>query len=179
MVARAAHDVAERVAEALLALAIVVGSAFLWIGLPLGGFWLAGEFTTTAEGSFAVLGGIPLAMVAFGWLLYRVNDLYVSVRDVDQPVASSRSAWLVASTEERNKLRRARAPRTLIDAAMTASATVALLLLAVWFFFLAGSPMAFMDLIMGWLAVPRDWVSSFGDIADFVRGWLVRFGRCG
>jgi hypothetical protein len=143
MVARAAHDVAGRVAEALLALAIVVGSAFLWIGLPLGGFWLAGEFTTTAEGFlFAVLGGIPLAMVAFGWLLYRVNDLYVSVRDVDQPVASGRSAWLVASTEERNKLRRARAPRTLIDAAMTASATVALLLLAVWFFFLAGSPMA-------------------------------------
>jgi hypothetical protein len=146
MVARAAHDVAERVAEALLAVAIVLGSAFLWIGLPFAGFWLAGELTTTAEGFlFAVLGGVPLAMVGFGWLLYRLNDLYLDVRGVDEQVPTGRSAWLVASTEERSKLRRARAPRTLIDVAMTASAVIALTLITVWFFFLAGSPMAPMD----------------------------------
>ncbi len=146
MVARAAHDVAERVAEALLAVAIVLGSAFLWIGIPWGGFWLAGKLTTSAEGFlFAVLGGVPLAMAGFGWLLYRLNDLYVSFGGVDRPVPAGRSAWLVASTEERNKVRRARAPRTLIDVAMTTSATVALTLMVVWFFFLAGSPMAPMD----------------------------------
>jgi hypothetical protein len=146
MVARVAHDLAERVAEALLAVAIVLGSAFLWIGIPWTAFWLAGEFTTSAEGFlFAVLGGVPLAMVGFGWLLYRLNDLYVSFNGVDERVATGRSAWLVASSEERNKLRRARAPRTLIDVSMTASATVALVLMVVWFFFLAGSPMAPMD----------------------------------
>ena len=62
---------------AVLAVAIVLGSAALWIGIPLGGLWLAGELTTTAQGFlFATLGGIPLAMTAAAWLLYRVNDLY-------------------------------------------------------------------------------------------------------
>jgi hypothetical protein len=92
-----------------------------------------------------VLGGVPLAMVCFGWLLYRVNDLYVSVRGDEGQAAGGRAAWLIASTEERNKFRRARAPRTLIDVSMTTSATVALVLLLVWFFFLAGSPLAPMD----------------------------------
>ena len=146
MVARVAHDALERVAEATLALIIVVGIAFLWIGIPWGAFWLAGELTTSAEGFlFAVLGGVPLAMVAFGWLLYRVNDLYVSIRGVERQAAIGRAAWLVASTEERNKVRRARSPRTLIDVSMTASATVALTLMLVWFFFLAGSPLGPME----------------------------------
>ena len=133
-------------AAGVLACCIVVGSAVLWIGIPWGGFWLAGEFTDSAEGFlFAVLGGVPLAMVGFGWLLYRVNDLYLHVRGGDRHAAIGRAAWLVASTEERNKLRRARAPRMLIDVAMTASATIALVLMLVWFFFLAGSPLAPMD----------------------------------
>ena len=51
-------------------------------------------------------------MTAFAWLLYRVNDGY-----------------------ERSRIRRARAPRALIDVAMTVSATAALVLMAIWFFF--------------------------------------------
>jgi hypothetical protein len=138
MVARVAHDVVERLAEATLALGIVVGSAFLWIGIPLGGFWLAGELTTSAEGFlFAVLGGVPLAMVGFGWLLYRLNDLYVGIRGAERQATMGRAAWLVSSSDERNKVRRARAPRPLIDVAMTASAVAALTLLLVWFFFFA------------------------------------------
>jgi hypothetical protein len=146
MEAGAAHDIFERVAEAALALAIVVGSAFLWVGIPWGGFWLAGELTSSAEGFlFAVLGGVPLAMVGFGWVLYRINDLYVGLRGSEGQVPIGRAAWLVASTEERNKVRRARAPRMLIDVAMTASAVSALTLMTVWFFFLASSPLAPMD----------------------------------
>jgi hypothetical protein len=142
MEARAAHDVFERLAEAALAVAIVAGSAFLWIGIPWGGFWLAGELTSSAEGFlFAVLGGVPLAMAGFGWFLYRVNDLYMSLRGAESEAPIGRAAWLVASSEERNKVRRARAPRMLIDVAMTASAVVALTLMVVWFFFLAGSPL--------------------------------------
>lgn len=124
------------IVSALLAVAIVLGSAMLWIGIPLFGLWLAGEFTTTAQGFlFATLGGIPLAMTAFAWVLYRVNDLYVRSRGPEAAPERRRSAWLVASTEERNRIRRARAPRALIDVAMTISAVAALVLLAVWFFF--------------------------------------------
>src|SRR5215213_6457978 len=116
MLAHARDDRSSRAdaVTALLAVAVVLGSAALWIGIPFGGLWLAGELTTTAQSFlFATLGGIPLAMTAAAW----------------------RSAWLVSSTDERNRLRRARAPRALIDVAMTLSAATALVLMAIWFFF--------------------------------------------
>lgn len=119
---------------AVLAAVIVVGSAILWIGIPVLGLWLAGEFASDATSFlFATLGGIPLAMVAFGWVLYRVNDVYERGR-VGRG-APAHSAWLVSSSEERAQSRRARAPRRLIDVAMTASVSLALVILAVWFFF--------------------------------------------
>jgi hypothetical protein len=133
------HDERGSVADlvtGLLAVAIVLGSAALWIGIPFGGLWLAGELTTTAQGFlFATLGGIPLAMTAAAWLLYRVNDLYERSRGPQNGGGRRRSAWLVASSDERSRLRRARAPRPLIDVAMTLSAATALILMAIWFFF--------------------------------------------
>jgi hypothetical protein len=133
------HDERGSVADVvtgLLALAIVLGSAALWIGIPFGGLWLAGELTTTAQGFlFATLGGIPLAMTAAAWLLYRVNDLYERSRGPQNGSSRRRSAWLVSSSDERSRVRRARAPRALIDVAMTLSATTALILMAIWFFF--------------------------------------------
>jgi hypothetical protein len=123
---------------ATLAVAIVVGSAVLWIGIPLLGLWLAGELTTTAEGFlFATLGGIPLAMVAFGWVLYRVNDLYMRSRGPGHPAERNHSAWLVSLSDERGRSRRERAPRRLIDVAMTVSLSVALVAMVIWFFFLS------------------------------------------
>jgi hypothetical protein len=138
MVARAAHDVLERVAEAALAALLVIGSGFLWVGIPWLGFWLAGELTTTAEGFlFAVLAGVPLAMIVYGWLLYRVNDVYVGMRGGDHDAGVSRATWLIASSDERRKLQRAKRPKTLIDVAMTGSAVTAMVLLVVWFLFFA------------------------------------------
>jgi hypothetical protein len=138
MVARAAHDALGRLAEATLAAVLVVGSGFLWVGIPWAGFWLAGSLTTSAEGFlFAVLAGVPLAMVVYGWLLYRLADIYEGMRGGDGQAAVNRASWLVASSDERRKARRARAPRTLIDVAMTGSATAAMVLLLVWFFFFA------------------------------------------
>ena len=126
------------VITAALAAAIVVGSAVLWIGIPLLGLWLAGGLTTTAEGFlFATLGGIPLAMVAFGWVLYRVNDLYLRSRGPEPEAERGHSAWLVSVSDERGRSRRERAPRRLIDLAMTVSLTVALVAMVIWFFFLS------------------------------------------
>jgi len=110
------HNLADAV-TALLGIAIVVGSAMLWIAIPFGGLWLVGELTSRAQGFlFATLGGIPLAMTAAAWFLYRVNDGY----------ERSRAGEAGAGR---------RAPRALIDVPMTISATVALVLMAIWFFF--------------------------------------------
>jgi hypothetical protein len=123
---------------AALAVAIVVGSAVLWIGIPLLGLWLAGRLTTTAEGFlFATLGGIPLAMVAFGWVLYRINAMYLRSREPDEQSEHRHSAWLVSLSDEGGRSRRARAPRRLIDVAMTVSLSIALVLMVIWFFFLS------------------------------------------
>jgi hypothetical protein len=92
---------------------IVVASVALWIGLPVGGLWVAGQLTDDAEVFlFIALGGIPLAMVACGWVIYRLNALYVDLHDEEDPFP-------------------------LTEVAMTASAVVALVLMLLWFFFLA------------------------------------------
>jgi flagellar biosynthesis protein FliQ len=126
----------------LLAAAVMAGSALLWIGIPIAGLWAAGEVTDKASTFLLViLLAVPSAMVAFGWLLYRVNALYEQAlgRPETGPV---RSAWLVSSSDERRAFRRARGPRTLLDVSMTASAVAALVLMAIWFFFLAEAPLA-------------------------------------
>ena len=139
-------ELGERVTRALLiaslAAGVVLGSAFLWIGIPLVGLWLAGELTRTVSTFLlSILIVVPTSMVAFGWLLFRVNALYEHVRGAPE-TPPARSAWLVSSSDERRVLRRARGPRTLLDMSMTASAVAALILMTVWFFFLAEAPLA-------------------------------------
>jgi hypothetical protein len=125
--------------NALLAVTIVLGSAFLWMGIPLLGFWVAGQLATTTEGFLLVaVVAIPTAMAGFGWVLYRVNRIYEGGRDPEQP-NPSRAAWLVSSSEGA-RTNRARRPGSLIDFAMTASVLAALTLLVVWFFVVAESP---------------------------------------
>ena len=100
--------------QQVLGTLIVLGSVVLWIGIPVGGLWLAGQLTEDAETFLLmVLAGIPLSMVACGWLIYRLNGIYVSLHDEDEP------------------------PFPLMEVAMTASAVVAVVLMIVWFFFLA------------------------------------------
>ena len=132
-----ASSVGRKLLIASLALTIVVGSAVIWIGIPIGGFWVAGKLTTSATRFlFFVLAAIPLAMVLMGWLLYRVNALYEGLRE-SEAERGGPSAWLVSATDERAEYRRRRAPRALIDVAMTASIVTALVLMVVWFFFFA------------------------------------------
>ncbi len=98
----------------LLGALIVLCCVILWIGIPVGGLWLAGQVTDDAEVFlFVALGGIPLSMVACGWLIYRLNGMYVDLHDEDEQYFP------------------------LTEVAMTASAVVALVLMLLWFFFLA------------------------------------------
>ena len=98
----------------LLGALIVLGSVVLWIGIPVGGLWVAGQVTEDAEVFlFIALGGIPLSMIACGWLIYRLNGIYVDLHEEEEDFFP------------------------LMEVAMTASAVVALVLMLLWFFFLA------------------------------------------
>jgi len=137
------HAFALRIAAAALALTIVLGSLFLWIGVPVLGMWIAGQVTTSSVGFlFATLGGVPVTMVATGFAIYRLNAVYEGIRPGEPHASRSRSAWNVSLSEERAGFRRQRAPRPLVDVAMTASAVTALVLLLVWFFFIAQMQLA-------------------------------------
>ena len=93
---------------------IVLGCVALWIGIAVGGLWVAGQVTDDAEVFlFIALGGIPLSMIACGWVIYRLNAIYDDLHDEDEQYFP------------------------LTEVAMTASAVVALVLMLLWFFFLA------------------------------------------
>jgi hypothetical protein len=129
---------AERLLAAALAVIIVLGSAVVWIGVPVAGFWAAGRLTTDAVTAvlFALL-AIPLTMVAVGWALYRVNARYEDLRRGGEPPRRSPPAWRTSLGEERASTRRRAGGRTLIDVSMTVSCVTALLVLTIWFFFFA------------------------------------------
>jgi hypothetical protein len=128
---------ARRMLASFLAVVIVLGCGVLWIGVPIAGFWVAGQlFTKSTHFLIFALLTIPTTMVLVGFLLYRINAIYMALRD-EEAAPRQRSGWLVSSTDERRNLRLRRGPRELIDVAMSASIVTALLLMVVWFFFLA------------------------------------------
>jgi len=127
----------DRVVAGCLAVSIVLGSAVVWMGVPVAGFWVAARIT--GEGVTAVLFAllaIPVTMAAFGWVLYRASARYEALRGGDQRRRGP-PAWRVSLSEERASDRRRAGGRPLIDVAMTVSATAALLVLTIWFFFFA------------------------------------------
>jgi hypothetical protein len=104
----------------------------VWIGLPLLDLKAIGAITARpSQVVILAIGAIPISMVGFGWLLYRINGLYEELRGVEPRQDLAHTTWLRSVSDDR---RRRRAPRRLIDIAMTASAWTAVVLMAVWFF---------------------------------------------
>jgi hypothetical protein len=115
----------------------VLGSGLLWMGVPVAGFWLAAR--VAPDGVTAVLSAliaVPVAMATFGWLLYRAAARYEARRGGEERRRGP-PAWRVSLSEERASDRRRARGRPLIDVAMTVSATAAVLVLTIWFFFFA------------------------------------------
>ena len=128
----------DRLIAGCLAVAIVLGSALLWIGVPVAGFWVAVQ--VMGDGVRAVLFGllaIPATMAGFGWMLYRASARYETLRGGGAQRRRSPPAWRESLSEERASERRRAGGRPLIDVAMTISATVAVVVLTIWFFFFA------------------------------------------
>ena len=139
---RTPHSWSERVELAALAVVIVLGSALVWIGVPIGGLWLAGRVTTDALRAvlFSLL-AIPTTMVVLGFLLYRAGGHYERLRGTERR-APSPPSWRSSLSEERARDRRRKGGRPLIDISMTVSAVTALIVMAIWFFFYAKSTLA-------------------------------------
>lgn len=128
----------QAVFRAALAFVIVVGSLIFWMGIPLFWIWVAGQLTDEYPSIYLfAAAACPLTMIGWGWVLYRVNLLYLDLSPppADAPGAQ-RSAWLGSLSDNRKPARR---EPTLLDVSMVVSVIIALTALAVWFFAFAHS----------------------------------------
>jgi hypothetical protein len=112
---------------------IFLGSLALWIAVPVGSLWIASLIGNDAQ--TVVLSALiicPIAMLICGLGLSALYGAYLRVSDA-QPTRD-RTAWLGSLSGDR---RPKRGRRPVLDFSLTFSAGTALVLLLVWFLFLA------------------------------------------
>ena len=126
-----------RVAEALLIAMMGVGSVFLWVGIPAGWLLLASKLSAQYPRIYLIaLIFCPLTMILFGWVLVRLNAMYLSLFPERNEVGPrGRAAWMRSVGAEAS----ARQPRPVLEVCMSMSVALAVVALVVWFFFFAGS----------------------------------------
>lgn len=125
--------VGARIVAVSLAALIFLGSLILWIAIPAAWVWGASQFVTRYPVVYAAaLLGCPATMVLWGWLLHRLNVVYLRVSGAEPP-PPSRSAWLKSFSAERKRYARG----SVLEISMTISLIVAVLVMAIWFFFFA------------------------------------------
>jgi len=131
---------ARGLAASAIFVVMLLAALALWTAIPLGWIWIGSKVTDTqfpAEGPYAVVAvGIIVSIVVDAWLIGRLNALYVQVTGTDR-LAPMRPSWLKSMRDTGGPA----GTTTVVEAVMVASAMLAGLVLVVWFFFLAGSPL--------------------------------------
>ena len=124
-------------AVAMVAL-MAIGSAMMWIGLPLGLIYLASQVADSSQPSLGpymiVIVGLPVGMTLIGKGLAALGRTYDrTVGQADDKI--QRATWLKSMRAERTSTRR----RSVLDVVMVLSVSFCLLCMAIWFFAFAGS----------------------------------------
>jgi hypothetical protein len=122
-----------RLLEYTLAVGVFVGSFALWVVAPFGSLWIASKLAKDATTMMIyVLFITPVAMTACAFALGAIYRAYLRVSRAE--VTRDRTAWLGSLSGDRG-VKRGRRP--ILDVSLTVSAITAIVLLAVWFVFLA------------------------------------------
>ena len=131
---RAGRTVSTKTLEYTLVVLIFLGSLVMWLGLPLGWIWLVSQLADHYPTVYAgALFGCPVTMVLFGLLLARLNAAHLRVTHAHP--AQTRTAWLKSLSGDRKSRRQ----WTVLDTSMVISVVIAILTMAVWYFFFAHS----------------------------------------
>jgi hypothetical protein len=126
-------------AATLVAL-MAFGSVLLWLGAPIGWLWLGSQFQHGSEpsiGPYVVIAvGLPTTMYFIAKWLGILDRAYGRTVGFDEEhSARVPLPWLKSMRGERDPGRR----RSVLDIVMIISVAAAFILMAVWFFFFAGS----------------------------------------
>jgi hypothetical protein len=121
----------------LLIVVMALGSAAMWIGLPVGLVYLASQLTDSTQPSLGpymlILVGLPVGMGLIGKGLGRLDRMYAEAGgEVPQRY---RPGWTRSMRGERESGRK----WSVLDRVMIASVLLCCAAMAVWFLFFAGS----------------------------------------
>ena len=122
-------------ARAFLAIVMALGSILLWTVIPFGWLRLSASLSDRYATIYVLaLLGCPVAMLLWGWGLYRVNRVYLRLGDPTR--GADGSSWARSRGAGPG-----REPRLLLlEVMLIASAAIALILLVVWWVGLAHPP---------------------------------------
>jgi hypothetical protein len=124
----------------LLVLLMAVGSALMWVGLPLGLIWVASLLADSSQPSLGpyllVIVGLPVGMVLVGKALSELDHAHGKLTGTLEQ-GQFRAPWLKSMRDDRARKRR----RSVLDVVMLGSVLLCVAVLAVWFAFFAGSPL--------------------------------------
>jgi hypothetical protein len=133
------HSPSRGLAAIAVFFAMLLAAFSLWTAIPLTWVYIASKLSHTQFPSggpyIVVIVGILVSVLVVGWLIGRLNDLYVRITGTNR-LGPMRPTWLRSmrdSTPIQGSV-------TVVEAVVMSSVMLAALALTVWFFVLAGSP---------------------------------------
>jgi hypothetical protein len=133
------RNAASALAASVVFVAMLLAALSLWTAIPLSWVYIASKLSHTqfpSEGPYMIVAiGIVASIGIVAFLIARLNRLYMRITGTNR-LAPMRPSWL--------KSMRDTAPVagnvTVVEAVLMGSVLLAALVLTVWFFLLAGSP---------------------------------------
>lgn len=129
-----------RLEAGLIVAAMLVGAFSLWTVIPLGWLWIGSQLVGTQEPQLwayvLILIGIILSVAAMGKLLAVLNRRWLAIKGGDSYRPKIPLPWLESMRDQRHRQR-----ATMLDMVLVTSALVAGVVLLIWFFVLAESPL--------------------------------------
>ncbi len=126
----------DRAAAAFLLLLMGIGSLLLWVAIPAGWLWVAGQITAEpAQHIVLSLLGAPVAIIVWARFLFWLNRLYMRV------TAGAAAVEADPDDEEADEPRWIRGP---LEVLLVGSLLIALGAMVIWFFVFAENPGAWL-----------------------------------
>jgi hypothetical protein len=134
------HTAAKGIAASAIFVAMLIAALSLWTLIPLAWIYIGSKVSTTqfpSTGPYVVVAvGIVFSIVVTGWLIARLNRLYMDVTGTNR-LSPMRPTWLKSMRDTSPDA----GNTTVVEAVLMGSVLLAGLALTIWFFLLAGSPL--------------------------------------
>jgi hypothetical protein len=132
------HSLGRSLSATLIFVAMLLAALSLWTALPLTWVYIGSKVSPTqfpAEAPYAVvIIGLISSIILVGWLIARLNRLYVTVTGTNR-LAPMRPAWMRSIRDTATPA----GTTTVVEAVLMGSVLLAGLVFSLWFFLLAGS----------------------------------------